>query len=118
MDVSLRYCAKNSTYYLQVQGAQYAQLEKKLRRIKTCMEHTSKDKHSEEKNRLNEYRKRLLQEKRQSQYYIIVSASDIPKNMYARPIYDLPGQIVTVNPKRYAQLLDRVKTMRDEGSAL
>lgn len=104
----MRYHAQSDTYYIQIQGTQYAQLDKKIKRVTTYMEHIRSEERAEERKRLIECRRRLLQERRKSQYYIAVSPSDLPPDAHARPIYDLPGQIVAVGQKRYAELLDRL----------
>lgn len=108
MAVKLRYYAKTDTYYIQIQGTQYDQIDTKIRRIAAHLNHLQSQKHEEERNRLMERRKLLVQERRRSLRYVEVPLSDIPGNVRARPIYDLCGQVVTVEPERYAQLLDRL----------
>lgn len=108
MAVSLRYYAKNDTYYIQIQGAQYDRINTKIKRIVTHLGHLQSEGHEEERARLMERRRYLMQERRRSQRYVEICASDIPGNAHARPIYDLPGQIVTVEPERYEQLLGKL----------
>lgn len=112
MAVSLRYYAKSDTYYIQIQGAQYDRINTQIKRIAAHLAHLSGKGHEEERARLIERRRYLVQERQRSQHYVEVPASDIPGNAHARPIYDLPGRIVTVEPERYEQLLGRLRAQR------
>lgn len=108
MAVSLRYYVKNDTYYIQIRGADYDKIDTQIRRIGAHLCHLQSKEHEKERTQLMERRRRLVQERRRSQRYVEIPASDIPGNAHARPIYDLPGQIVTVEPERYEQLLGKL----------
>ena len=113
--VSVRYHIETDTYYMQIKGSQYSRLNKKIKKISAHMDHLQDEKHMKERARLAEYRRFLVQERRQALYYVVISASDIPENAHIRPIYDLTGQILTAEPERYAELLDKLQGLKCEG---
>lgn len=100
---------KTDTYYIQIQGAQYDRINTQIKRIAAHLGHLQSEGHEEERARLMERRRHLVQERRRSQHYVEIRASDIPGNVHARPIYDLPGQIVTAEPQWYAELLGKLQ---------
>lgn len=115
ISVSLRYHVETDTYYIQIKGAQYSRLNTQIRRITTYLGHIQDDEHTEERNRLAEQRRRLVRERRQAQFYVVIPASDIPENAHIRPLYDMPGQILTAEPEWYAELLETLQACQNKG---
>lgn len=105
----MKYYAEKDTYYIQIRGVQYKRLDKKIKRLADSMERTQNKGSVQKQRQLAECRRRLLKEKRHAQCYVEIAESDLPENVRARPVYSLPGQVVTVGPERYAQLLERLQ---------
>jgi chaperonin cofactor prefoldin len=104
--VSLRYYAKNDTYYIRIQGEEYVRLDKKLRRL---VSHLKREQNLANAAKLAAQRRNLIKQRRKAVRYVAVEASDIPEDAKCSPIYELTGEIITVSPERYAQLLTRLQ---------
>lgn len=109
MGTNLRYYAKTDTYYLQIRGAEYARINTKIRHIRNRLKYIQAEKYREERASLERRYRSLLEKKAQAERYVEIRQADIPDSAAARPIYNFPGEVITAEPKLYAELLERLR---------
>ncbi len=120
MYLRLRYCDVNDTYYMQTHREDYARIKNELNRVNRRVKKLHDESGAEEKKRLLERRKDLIEKREAAVCYIEIAPQDIPEGARIRPMHRLPAHIYWLDAGAYKWLLEQLRQtveLQDEGDA-